>query len=457
MFLLLHAQTGAQEVRRGTGPFRLEVDHAVFSANDTISYVEIYYGLREEMLSYVQDSGKLMGEALMQLAIRNDSGIIASRSWRVPHALADSLAGRSGQTLMGIESLGLPPGKYRYTLVSSDIHDVGRRDSVSASLLVRNFSGSIEAVSDIELCSSIRQSTDRSSRFYKNTFEVVPNASKTFGTGLPILHYYCEVYNLAERQREGHVKLRAAVINATGREMVSHVKTKSRSFNSTVEVGTLNLSTVRSGTYILRVSVVDTTASPNRILAAVEKRFFVFTATGADSADSDADDTTASNEYDFMKAPQLDDAFDRVRYAATEPEIQQYERLTDLAGKRKFLADFWKRRDNDPSTPENEFKREYENRLEYADKNFSTPFRIGRKTDRGRVHVLYGPTDEIERYTSTSESLPYEIWHYYRLQGGVIFVFVDRNGLGEYNLVHSTHRNEMRDEQWFRNHAQRAR
>ena len=69
---------------------------------------------------------------------------------------------------------------------------------------------------------------------------------------------------------------------------------------------------------------------------------------------------------------------------------------------------------------------------------------------RGRVVIMYGTPDDIERHPSETETRPYEIWSYNNIQGGVIFVFVQRNTAGDYELVHSTHRNELHDENWDR-------
>jgi hypothetical protein len=109
-----------------------------------------------------------------------------------------------------------------------------------------------------------------------------------------------------------------------------------------------------------------------------------------------------------------------------------------------------------PSASRNEYEESYGQRVQYATDNYGQGRREGWRTDRGRVYILYGPMDEIERFPSTSESNPYEIWHSNSLQGGVIFVFVDRTGLGNYELVHSTHRNELQNENWYAQYAQRA-
>jgi hypothetical protein len=43
---------------------------------------------------------------------------------------------------------------------------------------------------------------------------------------------------------------------------------------------------------------------------------------------------------------------------------------------------------------------------------------------------------------------PYQTWYYYGLEKGVEFIFVDRLGNGDYQLVHSTKRGELQDENW---------
>ena len=216
----------------------------------------------------------------------------------------------------------------------------------------------------------------------------------------------------------------------------------------------MNLSALIGGTYFFQVSLKDTSKS---VLASTTKKFFVYKpgAPGEKlAAASDSD--VASSEYAVMSEPDLDQEFDHSRYISIETERRQYELLTDLNAKRRFHFEFWRRHNPDPLAPPSAFKGEYQKRVEYANQHLSTGFRGGWKTDRGRVYIVYGAYDEIERFPSSSESNPYEIWHYNNLQGGVIFVFVDRNGLGDYLLVHSSHRDELRDEYWFQHYAQKT-
>ena len=92
---------------------------------------------------------------------------------------------------------------------------------------------------------------------------------------------------------------------------------------------------------------------------------------------------------------------------------------------------------------------EYLQRIAAADQLFSAFKKGGWRTDRGRVFVLYGKPDEFERHPSNAAK-PYEIWHYYRIENGVQFVFVEKSGFGDYELVHSTKRGELEDPGWMR-------
>ncbi len=59
--------------------------------------------------------------------------------------------------------------------------------------------------------------------------------------------------------------------------------------------------------------------------------------------------------------------------------------------RKNFREEFWKRRDLDPSTEENEFKMEYFNRIEKANDLFISEGRPGWLTDRGSIYILLGP------------------------------------------------------------------
>jgi GWxTD domain-containing protein len=155
-----------------------------------------------------------------------------------------------------------------------------------------------------------------------------------------------------------------------------------------------------------------------------------------------------SSEYSVLSLEECDDQFEQIKYISTRAEIDQYEKLNNVEAKRDFLLKFWKKRDTDPSTAVNEYKNQYLERVRLSDEKYSTINRKGRKTDRGRVYILYGEPDEVDRNPSDIDKKPYEIWHYNSIEGGVIFVFGDISGFSDYQLLHSTKRGELRDDNW---------
>ena len=134
-----------------------------------------------------------------------------------------------------------------------------------------------------------------------------------------------------------------------------------------------------------------------------------------------------------------------VTYIITPREKDVFVNLPTELDRGQFIETFWKRRDPNPRTPENEFKLEYYRRIAMANKFFGTGGVPGWRTDRGRFYILLGPPKEIERdLTSSGSALtmtqgPKETWQYWDLPNpnlpyNLEFVFVDKYGTGNYVL-----------------------
>jgi GWxTD domain-containing protein len=132
--------------------------------------------------------------------------------------------------------------------------------------------------------------------------------------------------------------------------------------------------------------------------------------------------------------PFFRDMLDALTYIADESEVDSL-RMAAPDARRARWDEFWKRRDPTPETERNEAKDEFLERLHYANAEFAAT-RPGWMTDRGRIYIRYGAPDLIEREPIQSSSYPVEIWHYDA--PGLVFVFVDRGGYGEYVLIEGT-------------------
>jgi GWxTD domain-containing protein len=105
-----------------------------------------------------------------------------------------------------------------------------------------------------------------------------------------------------------------------------------------------------------------------------------------------------------------------------------------------FIEAFWKVRDPNPNTPDNEFKKEHYRRIAYANQWFGrespTP---GWKTDMGRIYITLGEPKTIDKFVSLSEIYPTIIWFYeglleYGLPNAFYVAFFKKQGIGEYQL-----------------------
>lgn len=127
----------------------------------------------------------------------------------------------------------------------------------------------------------------------------------------------------------------------------------------------------------------------------------------------------------------LDEAIAQLQYIAKRDELSHIRAGSDRTERLARFQEFWDKRDPTPGSPRNERMEEYYYRVDYANRSFGH-LQDGWRTDRGNVIVLFGEPDFIENPLGASVR-PYEVWYYYRI--GRRFVFLDRNGLGDFELM----------------------
>lgn len=141
-----------------------------------------------------------------------------------------------------------------------------------------------------------------------------------------------------------------------------------------------------------------------------------------------------------------------VPYIITDEERKAFKQLKTDEERDQFIEQFWLRRDPDPDTPENEYKDEYFERIEYANEKFTSGV-AGWRTDRGRIYVMFGKPNEIESHPAggqyerpsyegggSTSTYPFETWWYRYIEGigsDIEIEFVDPSGSGEYRIARS--------------------
>ena len=132
-----------------------------------------------------------------------------------------------------------------------------------------------------------------------------------------------------------------------------------------------------------------------------------------------------------LSEAELNGKIKRLRYVANQREIDFIEDGGTFAEKRKRYAEFWNERDPTPGTPANEAMLEYFRRIDYANKNYRS-YAEGWLTDMGRIYIVYGPPDRVDRDPFATDGKPRETWEYYARRLGLLFV--DQTGFGDFRL-----------------------
>jgi GWxTD domain-containing protein len=143
-----------------------------------------------------------------------------------------------------------------------------------------------------------------------------------------------------------------------------------------------------------------------------------------------------------------------VAYIITDEERKAFKKLATDEEREQFIESFWRRRDPDPDTEENEYRELYYERIAYANEHYSSGA-PGWKTDRGRIYIKFGKPDEVESHPNgglyerpayhgggSTTTYPFEIWFYRYLPGvgsGIEIEFVDPTGSGEFRIARSPH------------------
>jgi GWxTD domain-containing protein len=442
--LLVGASIAIAQKPAGRQTFVLNLDYSKFRNNDSSGYLEIYYGFYPSLITYGIRNGHRMG------VLKVHTRIVDERTGRyrtnilstvlVPAPDSQQVTNR----MVSISQAGhtLPFGDYRLDVLVTDSLSPTRTDSIALPFSVRSY-GSSAAISDLELCSSIKNSTLKDDLYYKNSLEVVPNPTLVFGASShPMMFHYSEIYNLDTAQT---YVVKTQVIAPDGKMVKESSKARHFGVRNAVEAGMSNVAALPSGKYRLRLVLLDEKGTTT---SQTEKSFYAYNP--HIQSNLPAASSIKSSELAGMTAEELADEFHKAQYLATDQEIKTFSQITSEDGRREFLAKFWSEIEVGRAGRAGLLRSVYLQRILNADQRFRALARAGWRTDRGRVLALYAEPDEIERFPSSQDSKPYESWHYYSIENGVDFIFVDRSGFGEYTLVHSTKRGELQDPDWQR-------
>ncbi len=433
----------------------LFVETASFRADDTTAYWELMFAIPDTCFVYQRVRGGYEGEIALRIVVEQDGKEVINDVSRV--VAFSALPVRTfRRTVVGWKHYRLRVGEARVKISAYSLPD--RRDSLQISFgtMVRRYSAEKLELSDLILAKELRAAKPGDAeRFVLNGLYVLPNPSKLIVSETPHLRLYCEVYNAKRVAPEGY-EVVYRIYDVVGRSQGEVRRSYRAVADAQVAYIDLPIDVVPSGVYTVEVTA---RAKGQADSVMRRKKFFVY---NPNQPPVSLD--VLAELADFQQSPfatmteeQVDREVEQLKPLLPERVLALYKALDSLDAKRKFLFRFWLLQDPDPTTKINEAREDFLKRIEYANQYFSSPqFREGWQSDRGRVLRQYGFPDEVDRYPMKGFAPPYEIWKYYNLEEGVIFVFVDFQGVNTYRLVHSTKDGELFDPYWEDKYIRRS-
>lgn len=421
----------------------LGIDAAQFMAAPPYLKVEIYQSIGRDRLTYRKDGNTFRASFAIETTVLHADSVIFRHHLNESDSVASEAEIKSGQQFIYVHPILLSPGQYR--LVTKLTDQIAKLDaSRSLPLDVGHFSNDSLALSDIQLAASIQKAAGAASVLDKNNLRITPNPRCLYGDGQENLTFYAELYNLRESGKApGAYQVDYVIENDKG-EFLNRLPGKSRrkAGSHAAVYAAFDISTLASGAYQLRLEARDQDTGGR---ATAVKKFMIFRRE-EELAKARGQE---KNIYSNLGDAALQGYFDKISYIASGEEKTIFHQL-DVIGKQNFLVEFWQRRDLTPGTPQNEFKDDYIQRLVQAQANFSVGSTEGWKTDRGRIFLIYGAPNHIDREPDSPDKNAFEVWSYNDLEGGAQFIFIDMSSDSNYKLVHSTYRKEVNDPNWQR-------
>ncbi len=431
--------------------FDLHMDYARFQGEQNLTFVEIYYSFNRDSIAHITDGNQFVASYNTKIEVSANDSVLKTMEWKRRDALNSLAELKPNQMISDVYGLLLGKGDFTINL---EVRDLSRQKIAFNEIKFRVDPPQSDSLwmSDIQVALKIDRSQQQS-RFVKNGLSIIPNPSDIFNLNWPVMYYYCEVYNLnnPNPDRDAHYNVIANVKDISGK-IIKKIPAKSKKIgnNSVVEVDKTLVSSLKSGVYDLAIEVVNLVTEER---VAKNKQFYVYRT--ADYVQSESDLTEKKDDLYLIfltkSEEELDQEFEFATYVTSSDEEDIYEEL-NLEGKRKFLASFWGLKNKSVGKSAQSFRQEYLNRVMLTNERYSYSGKEGWRTPKGRILLLYGQPDDIEKFYGGPDFKQHEIWTYHALEGGSYFVFLDISGYGNYQLVHSTVSAEIHDMNWEENY-----
>lgn len=404
-----------------------------------LTQVELFSSVPLSLLEFQTNPRSADALAVIRrtLEVRDSAKLtIFRRTWqdsiRIP-AMSNASLARSDASQHF--TFALAPGQYEVAL---DIADIATGRNWQVAKPIEAFS-TVPRHSDLVLAGDLLSVTDDApvpQAIIRGKLAIIPNFSGALTAEKARIALYTEVYRPEMPAESAEVR-----VSVTGKNSEFRYTTPAQRRVYPTGIGSeafaLNLTGLPHGEYTLSLVI-----SGARDSMRMEHAISMLPPGSGNIA------LAQDNLFAGWTEAQMDSVFGPMRYIATQNEVATYEGMTGTTPKQQFLTNFWRRRANPPKETASALIQDFLERLTFVNRDFEPTrrgqgHRKGWQTDRGRIYLKFGPPAERLRSSQTREGLfkACEAWQY-TVGRGDRYIFFDRTGFGDFDLVFSTDREE---------------
>jgi GWxTD domain-containing protein len=469
LFSLLLLPSGVLPVATVHAQTVLEADAAGFRLDSVADQVQVYYGVLQRVLKFEQKGSAWEAPFNARVELWQNGKTVDKRDIQQViryECTKEQLDSIGANMLFGAAAFRTPPSAntiaaFIWQRGSSNVADTIRSEQLE---LPKTRSNQIE-VGGIELGSSIAPANGQASPLERIGYILTPNPSSIYGENYTKLYYYTEIYVPASMiSADQSVTVTTRIIDPSGKQLLAKSEKQMLAGATIPLIIGLDIDGLPQDRYRLQVQV----KLDDGVVAEREKPFFFVSgmklsdeAPASAATSTSNDELFAGSQFASMTEASADELIAQSNYLASEAERKMSLKLSSVDAKRRYLFNFWMNRDASGDRPLSAFA-VYQQRLRFVSEKYSYQKTPGWKTSRGRVYLIYGPNVYIDEHLFDPDTKPYVTWGYdpdprIRLNSGnrPEFVFIDRQGGGNFVLVHSNVVGEVSEPDWYSRDARR--
>jgi GWxTD domain-containing protein len=380
----------------------------VFASEDPRqARIYLYLGFVNDILQFVkEDDGRFCARYEVSADLLDqDRNLIDGKTWR-GDLVATDFKETNSRSILNLTSaqFDIPPGKRRLRFEFIDL-DTRRQLQREKEIDIPDFSDrSVLRMSDVVFADSVIFTSGDRVRF-------VPNLGRNRDEPESAFQAFFEIYPAARRDS---VQAAYQILNWRREVIDTFVHEYAGGKAPIREILEIGEKIDKPGRYYLDIVVRQGKQRVSR-----SESFYI---------------ARVGDDEPFRFSPQVV-SFEPLRYVLSEKEYQRMKNAPE-AERRRMVEEFWQARDPDPSTEINELEVEFYRRVHFANQNFSVTSmdKEGWQTDRGRIYIVFGQPTEVRQHRLDLNKPPLEVWYY--LRDNRRFIFRDKQGTGDYKLIH---------------------